>query len=205
MQVDAPLGGHIVISNEIEQEIEILKAKLQSFRVVVFYEESFKIEHAKAVMAEAYVSETSVKYIIIAAIDLTDVAQNSLLKLLEEPPKNIEFIIISPTKSNLLPTVRSRLPMLKSNHSKHPAQIEIDFAKISYEQIFEFLKTNGRVSKNEAKELVEAIYHKATVIDKLILSKRQLDNFDMAYRLIDLNARAQSVFAMLLMGFTRQN
>ncbi len=201
MQVPNLLKGHILITNEIESEIERLEQELKPLRVVAFFEENFKIEHAKLVTQEAYISESQTKYIIIAAIEFTTVAQNALLKLLEEPPRNIEFIIISPTKSNLLPTVRSRLPILKQSSEHTQEVLAINLAKLDYKEVFTFLKEHNRVSKNEAKGLVEALFYKATVVDKLILSEKQLENFDMAYRLLDLNARAQSVFAMLLMSF----
>ncbi len=202
MQALNPTQGHILISADIENEIERLQNELKPLRVVKFFEENFKIEHAKLVTQEAYISESQTKYIIIAAVEFTTVAQNSLLKLLEEPPKNIEFIIISPTKSNLLPTVRSRLPILKTERSHERGVLDMNLAKIDYKEIFSFLKEHARVSKNDAKTLVEEIYYRATVVDRLILSQRQLDNFDKAYRLLDLNARPQSVFAMLLMSFT---
>jgi DNA polymerase-3 subunit delta' len=35
----------------------------------------------------------------------------------------------------------------------------------------------------------------------LILSLRQLENFEKAYKLLELNSRPQSVYTMLLMGF----
>ncbi len=202
MQALNSIQGHILISADIENEIERLQNELKPLRVVKFFEENFKIEHAKLVTQEAYISESQTKYIIIAAVEFTTVAQNSLLKLLEEPPKNIEFIIISPTKSNLLPTVRSRLPILKTERSLEREVLDMNLAKIDYKEIFSFLKEHARVSKNDAKTLVEEIYYRATVVDRLILSQRQLDNFDKAYRLLDLNARPQSVFAMLLMSFT---
>ncbi|MBA1432799.1 MAG: DNA polymerase III subunit delta' [Epsilonproteobacteria bacterium] len=202
MQAPNPVKGHILIASEIEEEIERLQKELHPLRVVKFFEENFKIEHAKLVTQEAYISESQTKYIIIAALEFTSVAQNSLLKLLEEPPTNIEFIIISPTKSNLLPTVRSRLPIQKREHAHRQEVLAINLARIEYKEIFGFLKEHARVSKNEAKALVEGLFYRATVVDQLILSQRQLDNFDMAYRLLDLNSRPQSVFAMLLMSFT---
>ncbi|MEN4052817.1 MULTISPECIES: DNA polymerase III subunit delta' [Sulfurimonas] len=201
MQAPNLLKGHILITSEIESEIERLEQELKPLRVVKFFEENFKIEHAKLVTGEAYISESQTKYIIIAAIEFTAVAQNALLKLLEEPPKNIEFIIISPTKSNLLPTVRSRLPILKQSGDHTQEVLDINLAKLDYKEVFRFLKEHSRVSKNEAKALVEALFYRATVVDMLILTEKQLENFDMAYRLLDLNARAQSVFAMLLMSF----
>jgi len=193
--------GYILISNEIEEEFERLKSELKPNRVVGFMEEDFKIEHAKAVVAEAYISESQTKYIVLGASTFTNVAQNSLLKVFEEPPRNIEFIIITPSKSNLLPTVRSRLPILKGKNVHEIKNIELNLARIDYAEVFKFLKENSKVKKSEAKELLEALYHRATVIDMLILSKEQLDNFDKAYRLLELNSRPQTVFSMILMSF----
>lgn len=203
MQVHEKQKGHILISTDLNSELERLEEDLKPYRIVKFVEESFKIEHAKAVLSEAYISESQTKYIILAALEFTDIAQNSLLKLLEEPPRNIEFIIISPTKSNLLPTIRSRLPILKVNASHVKVEVALNLARIDYGQAFSFLKENMRVKKNDAKDLVEALFYKATVVDRLILTPLQLDNFDKAYRLLDLNSRPQSVLAMLIMSFAR--
>ncbi|PHQ65044.1 MAG: DNA polymerase III subunit delta' [Sulfurimonas sp.] len=197
--------GHILISSDIEAEVERFKSLLKPNRVVEFVEEKFLIEHAKAVVAEAYISESKTKYIILGALEFNAVSQNSLLKVLEEPPRNIEFIIISPTKSNLLPTVRSRLPILKGQTSHKSHECELNLAKLDYNGVFSFLKTNARIKKNEAKSIVEALYHRATVVDMLILSQKQLDNFDKAYRLLELNSRPQSVLALILMGFIDAN
>lgn len=193
--------SHILISTEIELEFERLSNELKPNRVVGFIEDDFKIEHAKAVVAESYISESQTKYIVIGSSSFTNVAQNSLLKVLEEPPRNIEFIIISPTKSNLLPTVRSRLPIVKGEMIHAIQDIELNLSRIDYAEVFAFLKANVRIKKSEAKVLIEALYHRATVVDMLILSNEQLENFDKAYRLIELNSRPQSVLAMILMSF----
>ena len=195
--------GFILISSEIEEEFERLKEELKPNRVVGFIklDEEFKLEDAKAVVAEAYISESQTKYIVFGANAFRNEAQNSLLKVLEEPPTNIEFIIITSSKSNLLPTVRSRLPIKKGKSDKKSLDIELNLAKIDYAEVFAFLKENARIKKVEAKLLVEALYYRATVVDMLILSQEQLDNFDRAYRLLELNSRPQSVLAQILMSF----
>ena len=198
------LKGHILISSDIESEIERLEELLKPHRVVKFVEDNFKIEHAKLVVNEAYISEQNTKYIILAALEFTAVAQNSLLKLLEEPPLNIEFIIISPNKSNLLQTVRSRLPILKIDTKHEQKELTLSLSRIDYKEVFVFLKANARVGKNDAKEMLESLFYQATVVEKLILTPTQLDNFDKAYRLLNLNSRAQSVLAMILMSFVRE-
>jgi len=194
--------SHILISTDFEHAASMLVEELKPNRVVTFIRDDFKIEDAKDVVAEAYISESQVKYIILAAQSFNNVSQNSLLKVLEEPPRNIEFIIITPTKSNLLPTVRSRLPLKKGKVSHSVVMLDLNLAKIDYKDIFTFLKENARVKKNDAKDLVEALYYRATVVDMLILSSQQLEIFDKAYRLLELNSRPQSVLSMILMSFT---
>ncbi|HIP15300.1 MAG TPA: DNA polymerase III subunit delta', partial [Sulfurimonas autotrophica] len=51
-----PLQGHIRIASSLESAVETLEDILMGFRVVKFLEENFKIEHAKLVTAEAYIS-----------------------------------------------------------------------------------------------------------------------------------------------------
>ena len=204
MQPHESKKSHILISTEIEKEFQRLKEELKPSRVVGFIEDDFKIEHAKSVVAEAYISESSTKYIVLGANSFNSVSQNSLLKVLEEPPRNIKFIIISPTKSNLLPTVRSRLPIVKGERVSKNVEISFSLSQVDYSEIFAFLKENSRVKKSDAKLLVEALYRRATIKDMLVLSTRQLENFEKAYKLLELNSRPQSVLSMLVMSFVRE-
>jgi len=59
-------------------------------------------------------SETSYRIVIIDSIDdMNANAANSILKLLEEPPANAMFILISHSPGRLLPTIRSRCRHIK--------------------------------------------------------------------------------------------
>lgn len=51
--------------------------------------------------------------LIDGAHRLTDEAANALLKTLEEPPKNIHFILIAPDRATVLPTIFSRCCVLR--------------------------------------------------------------------------------------------
>ena len=197
--------SHIIISSDIESAHEKLKTQLHPSRIVSFIEDTeFKIEHAKAVINESYISESQTKYIILGAKSYNTISQNALLNVLEEPPRNIEFIIIVPTKANLLPTVRSRLPIIQGDVTHVVKEIDFNLLQIDYAKIFSFLKEHARTSKGEAKTLVEALYYRATVIDKILCSRQQLENFDKAYRLLELNSKPQNVFSMLLMSFVSE-
>jgi len=194
--------SYILISSEIEENFQRLKDELSPHRVVGFIEDGeFKIEHAKAVINESYISESQTKYIILGAKNFNTISKNALLKVLEEPPKNIEYIIISATKSNLLPTVRSRLPIIKGDMICKTQEISLNLLRIDYSQVFAFLKEHSRIGKGDAKLLLEALYNRAVIVDKLLLSEQQLDNFDKGYRLLELNSKPQNVLAMILMSF----
>ncbi|MDP3724293.1 MAG: hypothetical protein Q8R11_01520, partial [bacterium] len=49
------------------------------------------------------------KVVIEEAQQLTIPAQNALLKILEEPPENVQFVLTVPHRGRLLPTIQSRL------------------------------------------------------------------------------------------------
>ncbi|MFN0115871.1 MAG: DNA polymerase III subunit delta' [Paracoccaceae bacterium] len=51
--------------------------------------------------------------ILDAADEMNAAAANALLKFLEEPPKDVTFLIVSHRPSSLLPTIRSRCRMLR--------------------------------------------------------------------------------------------
>lgn len=57
------------------------------------------------------------KVVIIAASRAYHEAQNALLKLFEEPPPNTYIFLVLPTLGGLLPTLRSRVQVLKHQTS----------------------------------------------------------------------------------------
>jgi len=195
------IGSHIIICDNIEERSTALQNELASHRVVSFVRDDFKIEDAKAVTAEAYIAEEKVKYLLLAAKTFNVVSQNALLKLLEEPPRNIELIIITESKSTLLPTVRSRLKIVKEPAVKIHEEIDIKLANFSLSELFTFVKSHDRLSKYDAKRLIESLYRKATLMEGLVLSEKQIESFERSYRLIELNGRLQTILVTLLMTF----
>ena len=203
MSTSNRLGSHIIICDNVEERSSQLQQELQGHRVVLFVREDFKVEDAKSVMAEAYIAEEHIKYLVLAAKTFNDISQNAMLKLLEEPPRNIELIIITESKSTLLPTVRSRLKILQEQSSITHKELDINLATLNLSTLFDFVKAHDRVAKHEAKSLIESLYYRATVIDKIALSEKQITIFERSFRLINSNARLQTILVTLLMGFLK--
>lgn len=201
MSMSNRLGSHIIICDNVEERSTLLQQELVPNRVVSFVRDDFKIDDSKAVMAEAYIAEEHVKYLILAAKTFNPISQNALLKLLEEPPRNIELILITESKSTLLPTVRSRLKILKEQSAVVHKELDIKLSNLNLSVLFDFVKAHDRLPKHEAKALIESLYYRATVVDGLALSEKQIDIFERSYRLIELNGRLQTILVTLLMTF----
>jgi DNA polymerase-3 subunit delta' len=162
----------------------------------------FLIPQAQRTIKEAYLASSSTKYIILCGSTFRIEAQNTLLKVLEEPPKNIIFILITQSKSSILPTIFSRLPHKIFKSKSIIKECNLDFKTIDLRNMYEFLKQNQRVSKNEAKELIESFLYKIK-IQKLKLTNQQLDDFSNALKLINLNSKPINVLTNLLLGFIK--
>jgi DNA polymerase III subunit delta' len=111
--------GGIIITKELEERSAEIAESHRPLRSVVFLRDDFKIEDAHEVISEAYKSEENRKLLILGAKSFTVPAQNALLKILEEPPRNIVFVLMAPNKSTFLPTVRSRLTLTQEHGSPH--------------------------------------------------------------------------------------
>jgi len=107
------LSSQVIITSDIEGTISKLEALRTTERFVkIIKEDAFLVEDAKLAIEKAYMASEETSIIILAAKSFSPIVQNKLLKVIEEPPKNKEFIIISPSKSTILATIKSRLPII---------------------------------------------------------------------------------------------
>jgi len=194
----------IIVSQDLEFVKKYIVEKIGSKLIKTFYADEleksgeFKIELAKEVVKEAYIAEESTKYIILCAISYNTTVQNSLLKLLEEPPRNIVFIIIVKSKTALLPTIRSRMKIEFLKSDKEPYELNINIKNLSLDEIYRFLKSSKNISKDELKEIIQALLIELAKSD-IRLTSSELDMFDKSLELCQLNSRPQYILSYLLL------
>ena len=196
----------ILVVNDIESTLNELLPNypMHSTRIIKNEEkDEFLLIQATQAIKEAYIATSEKKYIFLCGSTFRKEAQNSLLKILEEPPKNVVFIIITNSKSSLLPTIYSRLPYkyLKKSILKNESILDIN--KLDLKDIYNFLKDNQKISKQEAKEIVESILIKVNN-QKIKLSHRELDFFSKSIKLLELNSRPINVLTTLLLSMANQ-
>ena len=196
----------ILIVNDIEATLAELLPNypIHSTRIIKNEEkEEFLLIQATLAIKEAYIASSEKKYIFLCGSTFRKEAQNSLLKILEEPPKNVVFIIITNSKSSLLPTIYSRLPYKYLKKSVLKNESILDINKLDLKDIYNFLKDNQKISKNEAKDIVESILMKVNS-QKIKLSHKELDFFSKSIKLLELNSRPINVLTTLLLSIANQ-
>jgi len=191
----------ILIVNNIDETLKDLipTLPLHSYRVVRNEEkDDFLTAQAQQTIKEAYISSNETKYIILCGSSFRTEAQNSLLKVLEEPPRNIVFIIVTTSKSNILPTILSRMPHKYLKKRIERVEVDFDFFRMDLKSLYQFLKDNQKIGKKESKAIIESILFKINS-QKIKLTKKELDAFSNAIKLLELNSRPIHILTTLLL------
>lgn len=191
------LKSQIVVTNNFEKILNFLRERTNREFLSIIENDEFRVEDTKVVVKEAYLASNREKYIVLSAKKYNIYSQNALLKILEEPPKNIVFIILTRSKSALLPTIRSRLPVV-IKREKRETNFEIDVKRVDLRYIYSFLQEHKRIEKDEAKDIIKAILKSANDRN-LKLKESELDFFAKAVQLLELNSNASNVLITLFL------
>lgn len=196
------MSGAIHITPYFDELIDELTHNLKPQYYRIFSREELKIDDAKEIIAESYLCYEEETLIILTAHKYNIAAQNALLKIIEEPPRNICFIIIAKNKNALLPTIRSRMPIHMHKHKAEIAPFALDVQRLSLEAIYTFCKDNDNAhhTKEEIKQQIQSLLfaiHKA----RIPLTKKELGLFDkaIAYNQNDATERHNYIFLPLLL------
>jgi len=166
---------------------------------VVTEKETFRVEDAKAVLDKAYLASEEKNIIILAADAFTAVIQNRLLKVIEEPPKNKIFILITANKSTILDTIKSRLPVKLLSEKSEEEDLGLDWKQLSLETVYDFTQSHKRTDAKRMKSMVERIAKEAVASGMYDLDEKTLTLFSNAYKALDVGSPTQFVLNTLLL------
>lgn len=142
---------------------------------------SFKIEQIRKIKKEAYIiaNEASGKVYILSDVqNMTVQAQNALLKILEEPPENVSFILCCDSLSLILDTIISRVTVFNiigadESDDKEETQAKEIAEKLAVSLLepneYEFLKLTAVFEKNKSLlslcfKYIQQIFRNAVII-----------------------------------------
>jgi len=159
----------------------------------------FLVEHAQLAIHKAYIASENLNYIILIAPKFSDVAQSKLLKILEEPPQNKSFIIITESKSALLDTIQSRMPVTVLNEIAEVDTFSLDLQNLNLAKVYEFVQEHSRISSHECKVLVEKISVLSMKSGKYNLDEQTLKVFSDCIKALDVGSPTTFVLNTLLL------
>ena len=195
------LVSQVIITENIEETLLSLEAQKKDEIIhKIIKEDNFALDDAKLAIEKAYIANTQTAIIIMASQSFSNIVQNKLLKVIEEPPKNTEFILITNQKSSILPTIRSRLPVHTHKTVQKEAQTYIDVSTLSLASVYGFLKSNQRIKASEAKNMLQAILDDALKSGHYDLDHATLKLFEEAVSVLGFGgARSEFVLHTVLL------
>jgi len=153
--------------------------------------------------------ETGRRIVLIEPADsLNQAASNALLKILEEPPENTLFILVTSQAQKLIATIRSRCQLLElRGPSLDEARVFLDGQKIAYEK--SLLSFTGGSPFNAMKELENQ--SERSVITQLLSQGHKVDITKINYSILTqgldwtVNMIQKWAFDLLLSFHTQQS
>lgn len=194
--------SQVIISDDFLSVVERLKEiapKGSRFELFIKESENFLVSDANEVIAKAYLSSKEQIFICLASQTFSDVVQNRLLKIIEEPPKNKNFILITPLKSALLPTIKSRLPITVLQSQTQDLNINLDISNLTLQSLYDFVQENKRLKPKEAIGTLEYIIKEALVSKKYNLDEATLELFGKSREVLNMGAPADFTLTTVLL------
>lgn len=188
----AKMLASLILNNGVDQENEnFLKIASSSHPDVKIYpsKEKLLVGDSEEIVMESYIKPifSHKKIFIIKNIDgAMDNAQNKLLKILEEPPENVFFIITAASENLVLPTIKSRCNKIELKKVKNEF-IEEMFGLNANSKLISQI-SDGLVGKalelSQMQNLKEMFEDVLSIITKMKSSKQVLNfsNKIMSYK-----------------------
>ena len=195
------LQSQIIITTQFEQTLAKLRELALSNEVMIpiFREGNFLVEDVKLAIEKAYLASQEKTIIILAADHFSEVVQNRLLKIIEEPPPNKEFILLFPSKAIILPTIRSRLPITILDENTSMVETGLDMATLDIRAVYDFVQEHNRIQAAKAKELLEKISAEAIKSQQYHIDETTLNLIRDAVKVLDRGSPPAFVLTGILL------
>lgn len=196
--------NEIILSSDFELTKRHLVDEYGINNLRFFEKSEILLEDATKAKQEAYIAEVSEKIVVLIGYKFRVEAQNSLLLILENTPKNIKFILVSDSKNSFLPTIRSRMIIKNSLEKVVLPKISLNLRNLSLKELNIFidekvnLEKKGEFDKIALKNTFQAII-KESFISGVKFSEQELEYINKLIILINLNTKSRAILTPLLL------
>ena len=172
-----------IITNDIDKVLKEIKGDF------IIRKDEIKIDDVNEIKQKAYIADKHSKLIVLAAEKFNVYAQNALLKLIEEPPKGVDFLIVTNSKYTLLDTILSRVFLEKKVYKENE---NIEIKTITNDYILELL-----TSDLEKKDIKELLYN---IVKQKELNEEQMKIITDAVKMLELNIDKEAVLSLVMLS-----
>ena len=199
-----PNNNTVFITDNIDSLLLDIKQSISIHNLKVFGEvnKQFTIDISKKVILESTITSHDTKYIILLGISFNIPAQNALLKLLEESPKNTVVLILVSNKQQLLSTVISRMHIQYVKYNKYNLNIPtdtIDYLNVSDTNMLNFLLKNKHIKREAVATIITDVIKLDGLTNRYSFSITELDRITNMLKLLNLNSNALNILTAFLL------
>ncbi|WP_292661954.1 DNA polymerase III subunit delta' [Nitratifractor sp.] len=196
------LQSQVIVTDERESVAEEIAQLCREEGVEYFAflkEGNFLVQDAVAAMEKAYLASEKRQVILLGADSFSAIVQNKLLKVIEEPPPRKEFILLFRKKAEILPTIRSRLPVVRTQAPASRDFDALDLRTMDIAAVYRFVQEKGRLDASEARNIIEGLVPAALRSGAYHLDEGSLDLFRDAIRALDVGSPPAFVLTAVLL------
>lgn len=199
-----PTNNSVLITDNLDSLLSSIKQSISVHNLKIFGEinKQFTIDISRKVILESIVSTYETKYILLLGLSFNIPAQNALLKLLEESPKNTIVLILVSNKQQLLPTVISRMHIQYIKFNKYNLDIPkdiIDYLNISNIKLTQLLLKHKRIKREEVAKIITDTIKIDGLSNKQTFKSSELERLTNMLKLLNLNSNALNILTAFLM------
>ena len=194
--------SQVIITKDFNKAIQLLQEIAPQdalFELFIKEDGNFLVSDANEVMQKAYLTSQNQVFLCLASQNFSDVVQNRLLKIIEEPPKNKIFILITPSKATILPTIKSRLPITTLKDEIQEIEIDLNLKNLTLKDVYNFIQQNRRLKPNEATIILEKIVKDAIKSKAYNFDEQTLNLFSKLRVALDMGSHADFILTTLLL------
>ena len=194
--------SQIIITGDFEGTRETIARQCREEGIgflPIMKEGNFLVQDAELAIEKAYLASAERQVILLGAEHFSEVVQNKLLKVIEEPPPRKDFILLFRRKAEILPTIRSRLPIVQIRGREHEELGELDPESLTIEKVYDFVQSKGRLDAAEAKKIIERVVKAAVASGRYRFDERSLDLFRDSIRALDMGSPPPFVLTGVLL------
>ena len=195
------LYSKVIISDNIEASIQGVMGMCVNEHIVkiIESERAFSVRDAQEAIEKAYLTTDTQTVILLGAKQFSEVVQNKLLKVIEEPPRGSIFILVTQSKATILPTIRSRLPIEIAPKTTLEEIETPPLEALSLESMYAFVQSHKRTSTQEMYAIVERLSKEALFCGAFELNEEDLTLLGQSYEALNMGSPPVFVLQTLLL------